>query len=265
MSGRLRPAIAGLLCAAACCCWAGVLWADDAVEAGREAFARSGSFPWYDAQQDSIRRVNVPANDKSAGSGNRNSDWVEDRSSATAAATNTGGRWSTFSTVLVWSIVGLITAGLLTLIIWLIVRAYLSRETGTGSSRSSQQFVELSSDVDRVEQLPFQVKRPQADLLAEARRHYDMADYREAIIYLYSYMLVQLDRHHIIRLARGKTNRQYLREVPHGSRLAELLEITMIAFEEVFFGDHQLDRAQFDECWRGLSEFQTALTKGVAA
>ena len=36
------------------------------------------------------------------------------------------------------------------------------------------------------------------------------------MIYLFSHQLVQLDRHQIIRLAKGKTNRQYLREVGPG-------------------------------------------------
>ena len=51
------------------------------------------------------------------------------------------------------------------------------------------------------------------DLLAEARRHYQAGNYGAAIVYLFSFQLVQLDQRQIIRLAKGKTNRQYLREV----------------------------------------------------
>ena len=51
------------------------------------------------------------------------------------------------------------------------------------------------------------------DLLAEARRHYQAGNYGAAIVYLFSFQLVQLDRRQIIQLAKGKTNRQYLREV----------------------------------------------------
>ena len=38
-------------------------------------------------------------------------------------------------------------------------------------------------------------------------------DYGMAIIYAYAYQLVELDQHHAIQLRKGKTNRQYLREL----------------------------------------------------
>ena len=49
-----------------------------------------------------------------------------------------------------------------------------------------------------------------AGLLEEARRSYEEGDYNTAIVYLYSYQLVKLDQNQWIRLAKGKTNRQYL-------------------------------------------------------
>ena len=72
--------------------------------------------------------------------------------------------------------------------------------------------VESRRDADRVEALPFHVRAASGDFLAEARRLYDAGHYSEAIVYLFSYQLVQLDKHHVIRLAKGKTNRQYVRE-----------------------------------------------------
>jgi hypothetical protein len=64
-------------------------------------------------------------------------------------------------------------------------------------------------DVDRVEALPFAVRKPTGDFLAEARRLYGQ-------VMLSSHLsvqlqLVELDRRHLIA-SRGKTNRQYLRE-----------------------------------------------------
>ncbi len=75
------------------------------------------------------------------------------------------------------------------------------------------------------------------DLLAEARRHYQAGNYGAAIVYLFSFQLVQLDKRQIIRLAKGKTNRQYLREVGPRAALLRLVEQTMVAFEDVFFGN----------------------------
>jgi hypothetical protein len=95
------------------------------------------------------------------------------------------------------------------------------------------------------------------DLLAEARRHYEAGNYGAAIVYLFSFQLVQLDRRQIIRLARGKTNRQYLREVGPRISLRKLVEQTMVAFEDVFFGNRQLRRDRFESCWARLEEFET--------
>ena len=124
--------------------------------------------------------------------------------------------------------------------------------------------VGTDNDVDRVEALPFEVRRPQGDLLSEARRHYEAGNYNEAIIFFYSYLLVELDKSQLIRLTRGKTNRQYLREVRRQPLLHELLSLTMVAFEDVFFGHHQLPRSRFETCFRRLDEFEAHLQETVA-
>jgi hypothetical protein len=125
--------------------------------------------------------------------------------------------------------------------------------------------VEVSSDVDRVENLPFTLDRPTGDFLDEARRLYDAGRYAEAIIYYYSYLLVQLDRRHVIRLAKGKTNRQYLREARRLAPVAGVLEPTMVAFEEVFFGHHPLPRERFEQCWERREAFLRELEQAPAA
>ena len=73
-------------------------------------------------------------------------------------------------------------------------------------------------------------------LLGQAREYYLAENYDEAIIFLFSYELVELDRRSLIRLAVGKTNRQYLRELGARTALASLLGQTMVAFEDVYFG-----------------------------
>jgi hypothetical protein len=112
-----------------------------------------------------------------------------------------------------------------------------------------------TADADRVDSLPFQLARPQVNLLEEATRLYKDGRFGEAIVYLYSYQLVKLDQHQVIRLTRGKTNREYLWEIRRRSALRNLLEVTMLAFEDVFFGDLPLDQSRFDSCWDGLEEF----------
>jgi hypothetical protein len=71
-----------------------------------------------------------------------------------------------------------------------------------------------------------------------------------------------MDKNQVIRLTRGKTNRQYLREIARRPPLRALVEQTMVAFEDVFFGNHPLDRSRFESCWQQLDSFDR-LVKGA--
>ena len=68
--------------------------------------------------------------------------------------------------------------------------------------------------------------------------------------------VAQLDKFAVIRLARGKTNRQYLRESGKAPPQRQLLEVTMHTFEDVFFGRRVLDRRGFEACWQHVSQFE---------
>jgi hypothetical protein len=119
--------------------------------------------------------------------------------------------------------------------------------------------VESARDVDRIESLPFKIRGAPSDFLGQARRLFEAGNYSEAIIYLFSYQLVQLDKNHLIRLAKGKTNRQYLREIRQRANLRTILEATMIAFEDAFFGRKALSKDRFESCWQRLDEFHHEL------
>jgi hypothetical protein len=147
---------------------------------------------------------------------------------------------------------------LLAAIAFVLVRAFLMQQ------RDDLPLAAASDDGDaaRIESLPFPVAAGRLDLLAEARRHYEAGNYEMAIIYLFSFQLVQLDKRQFIHLAKGKTNRQYLREVGQRMPLLGVIEQTMVAFEDVFFGNRALDRNRFQSCWTRLDEFE-ALTAQV--
>ena len=68
--------------------------------------------------------------------------------------------------------------------------------------------------------------------------------------------MIRLDQHQCIRLAKGKTNREYLRELSSRPELQGLLARTMFPFENVFFGGHPLDRQGFEDCWREAESFR---------
>ena len=221
-----------------------------AVEAGRKALQRAADFPWYDQESDSIRRVDVsPPKDLAS----RKSKWQRQPSNWT---------WPDWLTsvleVIGWLLLVLVIFGL----VYFLAKAVMWGEWRAGVAGTSEET--LHGDIDRIEALPFQLQRPKTDLLAEARRCYEAGQFGEAVIYLYSYQLVELDRHQFIRLTKGKTNRQYLRELRSRRGLSDILFRSMIAFEDVFFGRHSIDRDRFEACWRGLDEFHQHLAQVAA-
>jgi hypothetical protein len=205
--------------------------ADAAVKSGRKSLDHWFRYPWYDSLSDEVHRIDVPPPRAQAAS------WDP-------------GIWEDLLIWIVWIALGL----LLGFVVYLLARVYLHRR---GRAADGTTPVRNKADADRIESLPFPVRTGQWDLLEEARGQYHQDDFAQAIVYLFSYQLVQLDKQQRIRLARGKTNRQYLREIGAPTPLGRLLEQTMVAFEEVFFGNRVLDRGRFESCWSRLDEFQS--------
>ncbi len=206
--------------------------ADVSVRAGRDALQHWPNYPWYDAQRDDVQPVKVeipPASQVSA-----------DRFSALGALVR----------LLAWMILAMV----LGVLAFLLLRAFLNRRL---EESPSLHVPDDDGDAARIESLPFPVAAGRFDLLAEARRHYEAGNYGAAIVYLFSFQLVELDKRQIIRLSKGKTNRQYLREVGPRAALGRLVEQTMVTFEDVFFGDRMLLRGRFESCWTRLEEFET--------
>ena len=219
---------------------AGTAFAEQAAggDEAKQALSREG-FPWYDKSDDSLRpvRVSVPWNVGKMPKIN-------------------GPGWG----LTVWEVLAIILiGGLLVAIIWLLIRAYLNREERTSAGETARVRHKAVDDAARIEALPFRIRRGDLDLLAEARRLYEAGKFGEAIVYLFSHQLVEMDRHQVIRLAKGKTNRQYLRDLRRQPSLRQLIERSMVAFEEVFFGGHTLDRKRFEAIWNQLGQFNLLL------
>jgi hypothetical protein len=202
---------------------------------------RRGGFPWYDKKTDSARpvHVDVPWN---IGNGPKTS-------------------WS-MPGISFWELLAIIfLAVVLCTLVWLLIRAYLNREEAVAVGDSGRVRQSTVDDAARIEALPFRIRSGDIDLLAEARRLYEQGKFSEAIVYLFSYQLVEMDRHQVIRLAKGRTNRQYLRDLRRQPLLREIIERAMIAFEEVFFGGHALNRARFESVWHQLPQFTAFVTQ----
>ena len=195
-----------------------------AINAGGDALRSQNRFPWYDPVKDGLRQVNV-------------------RPPETPLFFQYNPTWSflVFFTALT-----ILAAALVALVLMLFRAARLRREQAKVAEAL------LFGEAQRIEALPYPVARAELSLLDQARNCYEAGNYAAAMIYLFSHQLVELDRGRIIRLAKGKTNRQLLREVAGHSRsgsplrLGQLLGQTLVGFEDAFFGHHEIDRRRFE-------------------
>ncbi|UUO05250.1 DUF4129 domain-containing protein [Blastopirellula sp. J2-11] len=236
---------------------------EEPVATTQKELAQLPSAKWYDAEKDALARVPVtppsanhyrPAPPTPA-SAATNWNWWPDFSWLSSLFSN--GIWS-LGAIMIYTMV-LVGLG----VIGYLIFRYLENANlidARLTKKDRPEIADTTTQVDRLESLPFQVKRPDSDLLAEARRCYDKGDYNEAIVYLFSYELVELDKRQIIRLAKGKTNGQYLREIRKNFALQDILEVTMRAFEDVFFGQRKLTQTGFERCWEQLEPFRQHLS-----
>jgi hypothetical protein len=226
---------------------------DPIIQSAQHSLARGGRFPWYDRRSDDVRRLRIVPRASEADRGDK---WV-DNSTPTPSATPPN--FSLLGRFLQWfGLTALVV--LLGLIAFMIAKSFLKDESSE-DALAVRKIVESRRDADRVEALPFHIRAASGDFLTEARRLYEAGQYSQAIVYLFSYQLVQLDKHHVIRLAKGKTNRQYVREARRRAHLAAILEITMVTFEDAFFGRKAIAREAFERSWHRIDEFQSELTR----
>jgi hypothetical protein len=218
-----------------------VVSAGDPIDSGREELNDSGTYPWYDASNDDVRRLK------------------QRKISEPPPRTSAAQRGSSGAIAIVWVILGIGMA----LLIAALIYAWLRREDAAAVG-SDEEDRAVKSAADRIEQLPFPIRRPRGDLLDEARLQYEAGNFAEAIIYLFSFQLVLLDRHQWIRLTKGKTNREYLGELRTSRPLYDILERATIVFEDVYFGRYELERRRFETCWSQVDRFRQ-LAEGSAA
>ncbi len=228
--GWLAPALAVALLAG----WASRALADDSVDEAREAFQSSATFPWYDGTKDSLTPLELQVEQPPK---NVDLAWLKP---------------------LAWAVLGA------TLLLLVVLIVYSIRHFRGASLPNISTDPEVHVETEGVEALPFMARRSRDDLLGQARHHYEQGNYNEAIVYLFSYELVQLDKFAVIHLARGKTNRQYVRETAKAAELQGVLRQTMLTFEDVFFGGRQLDRAAFEACWQHVEAFANPTLQAVS-
>ncbi|MBN1591098.1 MAG: DUF4129 domain-containing protein [Pirellulales bacterium] len=224
---------------------------DESIARGRESLDRWwGGYPWYDSATDSVKPIEIPELPKAESDWNW--DWLDFDFPLAAAEFLKWGIWTLLIVLVV-------------VLVYFLLRAYF-RDGNLRWAKGTESKKAQTDLQRRLEALPFAIKATKLDFLDEARRYYEQGQYGDAVKYLFSYQLVELDKHRVVRLTRGKTNRQYVREVGRAGRapLSRVLEQTMLVFEDFFFGNHPIDRVRFEACWSRLPEFEAQLTGETA-
>ena len=91
--------------------------------------------------------------------------------------------------------------GLLAALIYALVRAFWNIDPMTlGGATASFEATGSRTDDQRIENLPVQPTARKGSFLEMARQLYQLGNYSEAIVYLFSHRLLQLDRAGLIRL-----------------------------------------------------------------
>jgi len=256
----LKLAISLLVCVCFLSLLALPAFAQGSVDEGRDALKKK-AYPWYDAETDGTRQMELGER-PNARSANRDEIpllKVNPKKNNTPYTPPTGGGGKFGSsllgglTAMTWAMIGVFVMLIIGILIWAMLRM---------SSQSSLQDDEAfpkRSMAESIKQLPFELDSPAGDFRQQVNAASAAGDYRRAITLLFSHVLVTLDQKGLIRLRKGKTNRQYLNELfPHQS-LANYFEHVMVPFEATFFGDHELSQRDFEACWNQVDSFEAGV------
>lgn len=245
------------------CCTVVTIFASTAFcEDDREVIQRSTNSVWYDTEQGSI---------KPSATAKKALD-VSDRHDAVASP-ELPYDWSWLdwlstylSNVLTWIFSGWKIVLILFFLILIFTIAYIIWQyTNFGAwyspTRRKTTKAALEREAVKIQDLPFEIEQSLLGLLGQAERHRAAGDYSRAIAYLYSHVLVTLDEARCIRLAKGKTNRMYMRELKDRETIRGFANQLVTVFEFTFFGKHQLDIPTFDSIWNQLATFESELVR----
>jgi hypothetical protein len=157
--------------------------------------------------------------------------------------------WLRFDNWLAAILLAVVAGAVLILLIWIASKTEIGKNNQLPA-------LDFARNRELIRSLPFQLDVEIGDCRQLAERAYQAGDYRKAMIYLFSHALIYLDQRDLLRLRRGKTNRQYLREVSRFQSVAAYVNKLIVPFEAVFFGNKDLSREQFEMVWSGLNSFE---------
>ncbi len=138
--------------------------------------------------------------------------------------------WARWRQTVERTLIVLLIAGLL-LVVWGVWR--LSTAAFDSSSKRLQSG-EATAALANL--LPEGTMAREVDLWQAAGRCYDAGDLRGAVIYLYCYVIVVLHQHGLLRALRGKTCRDYGKELHVWPSVQAMFQSVADIYEQVYFG-----------------------------
>ncbi len=228
-----------------------------AVESGgsAETALREGNYPWYDPGTDGVRPIWASKRPWLKWLGRRWDEFVKALERALKGFQFGGSSGVGVSGDLIMTAVFLAA-----LIGFLVVLAVLwTRRDSSAADRSADG--SAVGRAARLTDLPEGVRPGSGDPWAEALRRRAAGDLGGAIVCLFAYQLLSLDQMGLIRLAPGRTGRQYVQTI-HDPRFADSLEATLGLFEDVYYGRKLPTLEAFEAVWRSAQVFQER--RGVA-
>jgi hypothetical protein len=232
-----------------------------------------GETVWYDPDSDRLKPMTLET--QSDDSIHRDSRWS---SRPQKASQQNSGFWESLfgslrgffaslggafssATLFAWLILILLIGLLVALLVYAYSRIDQQPDLVASKGRKGGGPLDAAARAERMEQLPEALQDQPHDLRGAAALAREQGQLERAIIFLFGHQLLLLDQHQLLRLSRGKTNRQYLREAAVEPLAGEVLGGTVESFEASYFGRHPLSRERFETLWTENARLESALSE----
>ncbi len=234
-----------------------------AMQQDADSIIAERDFPWFDTETKQLRGMPIPAPiPSSVGDRDTIPLHVPDPNQANSQPANTptaAPNVTTFVNTLVYIAGGVALTGVLLLSLW----GFYRREALTGGADKIAK--KKRTMKEHIRHLPFEVEEQEGDFRTAAESAFANGDYSKSVIYLYAELLVILDENNLVRLQRGRTNRQYLNAIREHQSLSDYFQMVMTTFEDAFFGKHKISEQRAEACFTGKANFESEATRINAA
>jgi hypothetical protein len=223
--------------------------ADDEAESSVRTVLRQEGYPWYDIQTDQVNPLVTEQPKWATGLGDRLKAFFEWLGKLWGKLPR-GPRIGTGGAVPM--ILFMVFGSALLVLLWHLWRLYEPRPAGAGDAAAHV------GSVARLAGLAPGAFPEDADPWTEALRLRAAGDAAGAVIWLFLYQLLALRRLGLIRLAPGRTARQYVLAV-NDTQLRDGLRATLALFEEVYYGRRKPTPQALESIWSRALAFRSRL------